>query len=448
MQYEFGICMVRGSVMKQEIDKSNVFVVDSDENICILSHVLQLQHKHFENKMLFISSKESSSIKGNFQYLKDKLNNFDDIYSRLKFLFLKESWQNLNERYGSSFFKNELNEIIQQDEVGVIYFHHIDLFFDDLATHDIHVIVNDIIRLVKYHHKKIIFSYSSKLRLGTVLDDLMQEFVDITYHITKNSEQVCVSEIFFHKKSVVNLLLLTQDPLLVKFHSYIFDCLGLVNFLHLDELTNENKDKLYKADIIVYHLDDDKLKNMLLEWNNHKKVKSKLFQLSFENLHRKQDKIMKLQSGFDHIFEQNFDLLDYLFHIENSVKDNFYTKKMEFLPVLKNSIIFDEVVFKGQIVDFIDKEIFFSIVVIYYESRYKIELSHLEEFIRENDYIYFDAGESRIVFLMLNMLPTTAYMLLKARLEKSHIYIKKHQLHCVNDLYPTISHKKETVHAN
>ncbi len=439
--------MVKGSVMKQELDKGNVFVIDGDENVCILSHVLQLQHKYFANKMLFISSKESSSIKGNLQYLKDKLEPFDDIYVRLKFLFLKESWQNLNEKYGNSFFKNELNDIIGHDEVGTIYFHHIDLFFDNLAPHDMHVIVSDIIGLVKYHHKKIIFSYSSKLRLGSVLNDLMQEFVDITYHVTKNSDQVCMNEVFFHKKSVVNLLLLTQDPLLVKFHSYIFDCLGLVNFLHLDELTNENKDKLYNADIIVYHLADERLKNMLLEWNNQKKVKSKLFQLSFENLHRKQDKIMELQSGFDHIFEQNFDLLDYLFYIENSVKDNFYTKKMKYLPVLKNAVIFDEGVFKSQIVDFIDKEIFFSIVVVYYESRYKIELSHLEELIRENDYIYFDTDESRIVFLMLNMLPTTAYMLLKARLENSHIYIKKHQLHCVNDLYPTLSHKKETVYA-
>ncbi len=439
--------MVGGNIMKQEIDKSTVFVVESDENICILSHVLQLQNNYLENKMLFISSRDSSSIKGNLQYLRDKLEQFDDIYSRLKFLFLKESWKNLNEKYGNSFFKNELNEIMQHHEVGTIYFHRIDLFFDDLATHDMHVILSDIIELVRYHHKKIIFSYSSKLRLGNALDDLMQEFVDITYNVTKNREQICMSEVFFHKKSVVNLLLLTQDPLLVKFHSYVFDCLGLVNFLHLDELTNENKDKLYNADIIVYHLADERLKDMLLEWNNQKKIKSKLFQLSFENLHRKQDQIMKLQSGFDHIFEQNFDLLDYLFHIENSIKDNFYTKKMKYLPILKNAIIFDERVFKRQIVEFIDKEIFFSIVVIYYESRYKIELSHLEEFIRENDYIYFDESEGRIVFLMLNMLPTTAYILLKSRLEKSHIYIKKHQLHSVNDLYPTLSHTKESEYA-
>ena len=434
--------------MKQEIDKSNVFVVDSDENICILSHVLQLEHNYFSNKMLFISSKESSSIKGNLQYLRDKLDLFDDVYSRLKFLFLKESWNDLNEKYGNSFFKNELNDIMQHEEVGSIYFHRIDLFFDNSAPHDMHVVVSDIIGLAKYHHKKIIFSYSSKLRLGNVLNDLMQEFVDITYHVAKNSEQVCTSEIFFHKKSVVNLLLLTKDPMLIKFHSYVFDCLGLVNFLYLDEVTNENKDKLYNADIIVYNLDNDRLKDMLLDWNNQKKVKSKLFHLSFETLHRKQDKIMKLQSGFDHIFEQNFDLLDYLFHIENSVKDNFYTKKMESLPALKNAIVYDEVVFKRQIVNFIDQEMFFSLVVIYYESRYKIELSQIEELIRENDYIYFDEESRKIVFLMLNMLPTTAYILLKSRLEKLHIYIKKHQLHSVNDIYPSLSPDMETVHVD
>ena len=116
--------------MKKNIEISEVFTIDTDENRCALLFCLQLQHELGDAKMLFLTANNFQLVHDNLERVKPYLAYFDTLHARTRHLFLKESWLTLNEHYGARALSNELSSLVEHSQAELFFFFLIDLFFD------------------------------------------------------------------------------------------------------------------------------------------------------------------------------------------------------------------------------------------------------------------------------------------------------------------------------
>ena len=110
---------------------------------------------------------------------------FDDIYLNLSFMFLKDSWRELDKIYGKPFFIYEMQELMKNEKFSTLYFHRLDTIFDGASSEDCEQLIEDIRELARYYHKRVFFSINSKTKLGQILKPILENSVDYEHIIKK-----------------------------------------------------------------------------------------------------------------------------------------------------------------------------------------------------------------------------------------------------------------------
>jgi len=400
----------------------------SEDNNCLIEVAMKMHHEDSFEDMIFLSHKESSFVKNSLLNIKENMPNFSEIYEHMRFMFLKESWCDLNDKYGKTFFINEIQKMMKEEECSTLYFHRADTFFDGCSQRDIERIFSDIIEIAQYYNKRVIFSINDQTRLGQIMDDILYGEIDLEYVISKNSAGECEAKMFNCKKDKSNIILFSDRKEIVDFHKYLFKKDTHIDFKHISNIEDKYQIITDDTDVVIFALQNIELKDKLLNYIKVHKLKTRFLFLSDDKIIRKRDKISKMKKGISLVFEKNFDLLEYIYSIEKIIGRDFYTtvlKRVNIAP--SNRFVTDIEAFKDVVYNFSNYHIYFSVVAVDYQNS-TIDKKVIENSIRDLDVVYWDEQNNGLVFLLIDMLPSLASSLVVERLKERNIDIKSQQV--------------------
>jgi len=408
--------------LKKNIEISEVFTIDTDENRCALLFCLQLQHELGDAKMLFLTANNFQLVHDNLERVKPYVHDFDTLHARTKYLFLKESWLTLNELYGARALSNELSSLVEQRDETLIFLHRIDLFFDKVFNKELEDVLIAFIKDIRYHHKKVIFSYNSKTATGKAFEELFVDRRDISYHIEEDKSDVdgdCDTTIKtynkFLKKAYAQIVLLSDQQEIIEMHHTIFDNQKNIQFKHfsLQEMNSALETIEETTDVIIYNDSHQSLDASIIENLKSKAHFAKIFQLSDKKFLRKPDRMHAKALGIEYLAAVHFDLEEYISSIETVIENNFYTDKLKMLYAKKEPHDIDFNALKLHVKELKERQILFSLLSVNSEE---VDMSNLTSLVREHDYIYHDKASHTLVFVLLNILRGSAHAILAERL--------------------------------
>ena len=405
-------------------NEKQLILLKSEDNSCLIEGAMKLHQQGNDSDMLFLSHKEVSFVRDSINQLSEDMKDFSTIYEKMRFMFLKQTWITLDKMYGKTFFINEIQKMMKEEEFSTLYFHRADTFFEGCTHRDIERIVSDIVEIARYYHKLVIFSLGEQTRFGYIMDEVLYKEVDLEYFISKDIYGACQSRVLKCKKEDVNVILFSDKSEVIKFHEYIFKKDSHIHFNHVEEL-DENQVLLEEADIIIFNLHNIPFKDRLLNLIKNRKLKTKFLFLSDDTLIRKKDKVLKIEKGIFQVFEKNFDLSEYIYTVEKIIGHDFYTtvlSKVNILP--RNHYFTEEEILKDSVYTFLNYHIYFSMVAIEYDNEDEISQELVENCIRDFDLVYHNKRDKNLIFLLVDVLPDYALTLISQRLKDRDIEIE------------------------
>ncbi len=428
-------------VLKVQDSKQFIFL-KSEDNGCLIESAMKIHTQDSKENMLFLSHKEVSFVQNSMNQLKDGMKGFASISTQMRFMFLKQSWTVLDEMYGKTFFINEIQKMMKEEEFSTLYFHRADTFFDGCSKRDIERIVSDIIEIARYYHKMVIFSLGEQTRLGKIMDEVLSQEVDLEYLVHKDNLGNCQSRMLKCKKEDANIVLFSDKNEIIELHKYIFKKDTHIHFNHITELA-ENQVLVEEADIIIFNLHNIPFKDILLNLIKKRKLRTKFLFLSNDAVIRKRDKVHKIEKGISQVFEKNFDLSEYIYTIEKIIGRNFYTTILDKVNILpRNHYFKDEEILKDTVYNFLNYHIYFSMVAIEYSGVKPITLDMIENSIRDLDLVYHNEKNKNLIFLLVDILPHRALSLISQRLDDRGVEIVSKQAFNVNECFSMLGIKK------
>ncbi len=414
--------MVRRKKLKKNIEISEVFTIDTDENRCALLFCLQLQHELNDAKMLVLTANNFQLVYDNLERVKPYVSYFDTLHERTKYLFLKESWLTLNAQYGARALSNELSSLVEHSVEELFFLHRIDLLFDKVFNKELEDVLIAFIKDIRYHHKRVIFSYNSKTATGKAFEELFVDRRDISYHIEADKSDVdgdCYMTIKtynkFLKKPYAQIVLISDQKDIIDMHHIIFNNQKNIKFKHLslEEFKKGIGTMDETTDVVVYNDSQTTLDKKVVSELKEIAQFSKIFQLSDKKFLRKPDYGNAKALGIDYLAPLNFDIEEYIASIETVIENDFYSRKLKifFENEQSQKVDFDKL--KRHVVELKDQQILFSLLSANIED---IENSSLSALVRERDYIYQDTASKTVVFVLVNILRESAHDILAKRL--------------------------------
>ena len=415
--------------MNNNQNNTQLILLKSEDNSCLIESAIKLHHQSFKDSMLFLSHKEKSFVTNSMTHLKENIKEL----SQIRFMFLKQAWTTLDDMYGKTFFINEIQKMMKEEEFSTLYFHRADTFFEGATKRDLERIISDIAEIARYYHKVVIFSLGEQTRLGQTMDEVLYKEVDLEYLIQKDKSGNCQSKMLKSKKEDANIVLFSDKNEIVEFHKYIFKKDTHIHFNHVKEL-DENQILIEEADIIVFNLHNVPFKDKLLTLIKKRKLRTKFLFLSDDDIIRKRDKVRKIEKGISQVFEKNFDLSEYIYTIEKIIGRNFYTTILDKVNILPhNHYLKDEEILKDTVYSFLNYHIYFSMVAVEYKSVDPIIFDVIENSIRDLDLVYHNEQSKNLIFLLVDILPQRALFLINQRLKDRGIRVMTKQAFDVNE---------------
>ena len=409
--------------MKKDTHEKRLILLKSEDNSCLIEAVFKFHYTKDTDKVLILSNKEKSFIQDSIDQIKVGTAEYTDKLNTTRFMFLKQSWKALDEMYGKTFFINEIQKIMKEEEFSILYFHRADTFFEGCSKRDLERIVSDISEVARYYHKVVIFSLGEFTRLGKIMDDVFYKEIDVEYFISKDMSGKCQSKMLNIKKEYTKVILFSDKPDVVKFHEYIFKKDSHIHFKHITNL-DENQQDVEEADIILYNIHNVPFKDKLLNIIKNRKLRTKFLYLSNDSIIRKRDKVRKIEKGITYVFEKNFDILEYIYTIEKSVGREFYTTILDKVNVLPhNHYLKDEDILKDSVYSFLNYHIYFCMVAVEYSEQSNITMDIIDNSVRDLDFVYHNEDNRNLIFLLVDILPEYALELIVQRLGSKNIKI-------------------------
>ncbi len=408
--------------MKKNIEISEVFTIDTDENRCALLFSLQLQHELSDAKVLFLTANNFQLVHDNLERVKPYVPYFDKLHARTKHLFLKDSWLELNEQYGARSLSNELSSLVEHSEAELFFLHRIDLFFDKVFTKELEDVLVAFIKDIRYHHKKVIFSYNSKTATGKAFEELFVDRRDISYHIQEDKSDLdgdCYSTIKtynkFLKKPHAVICLISDKKEIIDMHTTIFSHQKNIHFkvLSLRDIADEMGFIDESTDIVIYNDSEALMDVTLIQDIKQTAHFTKIFQLSDKKFLREPDRANAREIGIDYLAPHNFDIEEYVGSIERVIENDFYSQKLKTYFAKEPVQEIDFQALKRHVVELKERQIVFSLLSVKSQD---MEVSNIDSLVREHDYIYHDRTNKTLVFVLLNILRENAHDILSQRL--------------------------------
>ena len=420
-----------------------IISLKSEDNSAFIKIVIE-QNK--EQKMLFLSHKESSFVINSFKEIKNDNHKLSYTYPYIKFIFLKDNWSVLDASYGKTFFINEMQKMMKEEDFETLYFHRSDTFFEGSTKRDIERVISDIIEVSRYYHKKVIFSLNEKTALGKIIDDVLSIEADLEFKVYKNSDGVYKSCMTKCKNEHINITLFSDKKEVLDFHKYIFQKDPNINFLYIEKLDANSKTVLVDSDIIIFNLDNIDLKDQLLRFIDKQRLKTKFLFLSDKKVIRKRDKIRKLEKGIFQVYEKHFDLLEYIHAIEKIMGRNFYSEVLKQVNIAPANKYFNQIEeFEKIVYNFRNYHIYFSIIAVGYDKENVVDRELIESCIRELDVVYHDKINKKLLFLLVDIFPSDGLSLISNRLREQKVSIVKQQAFSADEFILLMGKKIEYV---
>ena len=409
---------------------SEVFTIDTDENRCALLFCLQLQHDLNNAKMVFMTANSFELVHENIERVKPYISYADALIAKTKYLFLKDSWRNLENLYGTRALSNELSTLVEFSEHEIFFLHRIDLFFDKMFNKELEDVLIGFIKDIRYHHKKVIFSYNSKTATGKVFEEIFKQRRDISYHIEEDKSDVggdCYTTIKtynqFLKKSHSEILLLSDNQEMIDFHNTVFSEHKNIGFSHctLADIVSGKEQVSETTDIIIYNDSTVELDEDMIKYLKSKAYFTKVYFLSHKQFLRKGDVSHLKQIGVDYMTPRFFDIKEYIGSIENVIENHFYSDTLKSIgfTAMPKEVDSDEL--SRRIALLGEQNIIFSILSIPVDVIGDRSMSLL---IRDDDFVYHDDKKNEVVFVLLNILQKPAVEILSSRLKIDEKHIR------------------------
>ena len=412
-------------------NNKQLILIKSGDNSCLIESAIQVHNLSSDENILFLSHKEVSFVQDSIKLLEKKIKHFSNI----RYMFLKQTWTVLDDMYGKTFFINEIQKMMKEEEFSTLYFHRADTFFEGCSKRDMERIIPDIIEIARYYHKVVIFSLGEETRLGRIIDEVLYKDVDVDYLVKRDKTGSCKNKILKSKKDDTNIILFSDKKDIVELHRYVFKKDTHIHFNHVLEL-DINQSLVEEADIIIFNLHNVPFKDKLLALIKKRNLRTKFIFLSDDLVIRKRDKVRKIEKGISQVFEKNFDLSEYLYTIEKIIGRDFYTTILDRVNILpRNHYLKEEEILKDTVYSFLNYHIYFSMVAIEYSSTESITLDTIENCIRDFDLVYHNEKEKNLIFLLVDILPNRALSLITNRLKDRDIDIVSSQAFDVNECF-------------
>jgi len=418
--------------LKKNIQISEVFTIDTDENRCALLFCMHLQHELDDANMLFITANNYQLVHDNLERVKPYISYFDAVHARTKHLFLKDSWLNLNEQYGARALSNELSALVEKSPKELFFMHRIDLFFDKAFSKELEDVIIGFIKDIRYHHKKVIFSYNSKTVSGKAFEELFVDRRDISYHIEEDKSDVdgdCYSTIKtynkFLKKTFANICLISDNKEIISMHETLFSQQKNIKYNHFN-LAEDVSLIDSETDIVIYHDSLDVSESRIKNIKNIAHF-TKIFLLNDKKFLRKSDKSGLSEKGIDYIAANNVDIEEYVGSIEAVIENDFYTQKLKSMLSLGWPSEVDFQGLKKHLLFLRDKQVIHTLLSV---QREDIMVEDIASLVRDHDVIYHDKTKGMMVFVLLNIIGVNAKKILSKRLG-----IKKRKITVYHDIF-------------
>ena len=422
--------------MKKSINKAEVFTIDTDENRCALIFSFQLQEKLNIEKKVFITANNYEFVYQNLSRIKPYIPFFDKIHDNTKYLFLKDSFINLFDQYGNRSITNELNRVLQQNEFDFFYFHRVDLFFSNLSESELEEVLLSVINDARYFHKRVIFSYNAKSIRGAIVENILKSKRDILYTIYEDknsSDNDCYSTVKWYnefiEKDYYMILLLSEDKKLLDFHKNLFSGRSGIKYSHstMEELLKDRNILNNNIDLIIYDDQISPIDRRVVNFIKNYSHFSQIYLFSRNRFLRRGDLDFVESIGVDEIISYNFDILDYISSIENTLNTPFYSKNFQHIKDLNITKVVNEDRFSKYIKLLLDKKIIFSLLSI---PRKLISKDiDIQKKIRDYDTTYYYEKDKLIFFVLVNICSHDAVKILSKRFDVKKREIVDHTKH-------------------
>lgn len=424
--------------MKQNIQISEVISIDTPENRCALAFGMELQH-HLPKgtRTLLLTANKPELVRTNLEHIQQYLPDFNTIHENTTYLFLKENWGAMYDQYGIKAFENELKHLVEKKEFDLYYFHRLDLFFDKQFTPDIQKCIIHFIESIRYHHKKVLFSYNNQTVSGKSFEVLLEDKRDLSFDVILNDDDKCDLTMKTHnrllKKEAMNICLISDQKEMHYLHQAILKNEPNIKLSVIDLADLQKKDvPLSKeTDLIIYN-DSRKFLNKTMV-NALKKFSpyAQIFWLTNRKSIRKSDLNESKEIGIDHLFPKTFDIKEYVHYIEHAIQKQFYTTKLQSLSYLNQAQRVDHKTFVRRIAELEKKHILFSIVTV---KASEIHTDDIVTYVRKEDFVYIDHDTNIALFVMVNLLIENAKQIIAERTNVSKTYIHHHDHQSIKQL--------------
>ncbi len=416
--------------MRKNINISEVITINAEINECSLAFSFELlNHLSDSTRMLLITANNIKKVHENIEQVKEYVTDFEKLHSLTDYLFLKENWTQMYEKYGLRAFENELISLAENKEYDVYYFHRIDLFFDKYFTNELQNALITLIESVRYNHKKVIFSYNNQTVSGKSFESLLKSRQDLSFNVKPNNNDCDFTmKTYNHllKKEYAKISLISNDEDIINLHKIIFSDQKKIRFnaLSLDDLQNLSQIAFEDSDIIVYNDSRKILDSKMIYAFKKLSPYARIFSINSRKSIRKTDLKESKEAGVDLLLPKSFDIKEYIHTIELAIQDEFYTQKLKKLSFLTKRQQVDVKELMQRIGELEKERIFFSIVTA---RATDIENNNISSMIRKEDFVFIDHTNNIILFVMINLLPDIAKDIIAERTSVSKLLIKHHK---------------------
>jgi hypothetical protein len=425
--------------MKHNIQLSEVITIDTPDNRCAMAFAMELQN-HLPNhtSTMVITANRPELVHSNLEVVKQHLPHFDTIHDKTTYLFLKENWSGLHERYGIKAFINELRTLIEKDRYDLYYVHRLDLFFDKVFNEEIEESILALIEAVRYNHKKVLLSYNTHTVSGKSFDKLLQNKRDLSFDVVPNNDGECDLTMQTHnrllQKESASIVLISDQPEIRHMHKHIFGSEPKIRFqsASLQDLEKAHSHLINEdTDLIIYNDSRKILDSSLAKLFKKEAPYAQLYWLTNRKSIRKTDLIESKKIGIELLFPKNFDIKEYIQYVEQVIQNQFYTHKLDDLSFNGENQVVDIRELMQRISELEKKNILFSLVTVNLSD---IKEENIPSLIRKDDFVFMDQNHNIVLFVLINIMQEQAKQIIADRVHVNRFLVKTHSVENLTSL--------------
>ena len=436
------------------LKEADSIMIDSDAKVGKMTLASYLTKLLFAEKALVFTPQESYLLNKKMTTLTKQYKQFEDIDTYFTRYYLKEDWDTLKRQYGYTYLLTELERLIVNSDEKLIIFHRLGDFFEFQDRYEIEGFYKELVKIVTKCKKKIIFLINNQNQNYKYIQNVAQEFSDVTmsmYKNEKNERLVNVTNILtnqeyppmeftLHERSFIlkyldevedvdatrakNVLIMELDTNLDKEHEnmkniydYIFNRPEF-NVYHANSFESILHHIFIKPDVIIVLMNRTE-ENL----NTIKAIKGQLpdtviISVIEQGFVRSEDVQEAYEYGCDELLPKTYLFDKFVLSLQKAIKLSFYANT---LKVIKNeSNILPSLASFKELVDVcLEHSIFFTFFVIEKNEAF----DNLESSMRKLDYMY--QSETKIYYLALNTMPYNIDIILEKHSpeykEKQHL---------------------------